>query len=197
MKGRFIARAAAAGYVFFLATASAVQGVRFHGAAATPISTYLRGPASGWLQGAYYVLAVAMMLLALRFTVRRRLVHLAAAGALIVGAVAVVLVAYSYSPWPLPGDPTRTARISIHVVSAFTAFLSVTVVMFLETPLIWRDRRRTVVLAYAVAVLVLEAAGVLASGHAHSVYGALEKFSVAGLVLWLLSASLALTRPEY
>lgn len=191
MKGRFPAWAAAAGHLFFLVTASVVQGVRFHDAAATPISAYLRGTASDWLQTAYYVLAVAMTMLALRFALRRHFVHAVAAIALIVGAVAVVLVAYSYSPWPLPGDPRPAMRISIHVASAFTAFLSVTIAMFLETPRVWQQGTRVVALSYAVIVLALEIAAVLASSHAHSIYGALEKLSVAGLVLWLLAASLA------
>ena len=188
---RTCAPVAAVGYVWFLVSASVIQGLRFRDAAAAPISTFLHGPDSAWMQGAYYVLAGALALLGLRFGGRRGERHAACSLALGVAAIAVVLVAYAYSPWPLPGGSGHTLRVRVHVASAFTAFLTVTIAMICGTPLLWKGTKRTLVLAYAGVVLAVEVLAALATTYLQGAYGVLEKLSVAGLVIWLLAAALA------
>lgn len=185
--------AAAPGFVVFLATSVAVQIIHPHAVAATPISDYLKGPGGDWMQGAYYVLAVALALLAIavlrmRFSAWRY----AAGAALVIAGCAVVLVAYTYSPWPLPGNPDHRMRGAVHIVSAFVAFLCVTIALFAATPLLWRGRLRAVFFALAGVVLALELAGTFAPLFAPEAYGAFEKLSIAGIMFWLIAASLAL-----
>lgn len=191
MAGRLAAPAAAIGFVWFLATAAVVQSLNPHAVAATPISAYLHGPQSGWFQTAYYVLATALLSLACCISKKpgRRLFRLAVPS-LAVAAFAVALVAYAYSPWPLPGNPSHRSREVMHVASAFVAFLAVTLAMFFETPILWRRRWRIAILAYATGVLLLEIAAALAPLYNAGIYGALEKLSIAGLVFWLLAAAL-------
>lgn len=193
MTKRRWACAAAPGFVIFLATAIAAQIIHPHAVAATPISAYLKGPGSLWMQGAYYVLAVALALLAADVLSARLSAWRYAAGVtLVVAGCAVVVVAYTYSPWPLPGDPAPRLRDTIHVISAFVAFLCVTIAMFAATPLLWRGRLRGAFFALAAVVLALELAGVFAPAFAPQAYGAFEKLAIAGIVFWLIGASLAL-----
>lgn len=182
---------AALGFAWFLASAVAVQVVHPNAIAATPISAYLSGPASGWLQAAYYVLAVALVLLGAHMLPRRPRLHLAAGILLVVAGASVALVAYAYSPWPLPASPGHPTRVAIHIASAFVAFLSVTLVMFLATPLLWNGWRQGAFFTLAGLVSALELAAAFTPAHGAGVYGALEKLSIAGIVLWLIGAALA------
>lgn len=136
MSGSHWARAAAPDFVVFLVTAVAAQIALLHAVAATPISAYLKGPGCDWLQGAYYVFAVALALLAATVLRARLSAWRYLAGvALVITGFAAGLVAYIYSPWPLPGN---RMPVVVHVVSAFAAFLCVTIAMFVATPLLWR-----------------------------------------------------------
>lgn len=191
---RTIAIAAGSGFVYFLATAVAAQILHSHAVAATPISTYLRGSASAWLQSGYYVLAVSVMLLGVRMaSLDPRIIGVPAGFLLFLVACAVVLIAYTYSPWPLPGNPPPVVRIRIHILSAFCAFGGVTIVMFLVTPFLWRLRLRRLFLVLALIVLALELLGYLAPVFAAGSYGTFEKLSIAGIIFWLLGASWHLT----
>lgn len=180
--------------MFFLATAVAAQIIHPRAVAATPISAYLTGPGSMWLQSGYYVLAVALILLAVA-VLREKLPawRYIAGGALVTTACAVVLVAYTYSPWPLPGSPDHYLRVRIHILSAFVAFLSATIAMFVATPLLWRGRARGVLFALAGAVLALEVAGTFAPDFVPAGYGAFEKLAILGIVAWLIAAALRLS----
>lgn len=181
----------ALGSLWFLATAIAAQIVHAHDIAATPISAYLTGPASGWLQAAYYVLAVALVLLGTDMLPRRPRPHLAAGVLFLAAGCAVVLVAYTYSPWPLPDNPAHGTRVAIHIASAFAAFLTVTIAMFLATPLVWKGWAQAAYFALTGMVFALELAAAFAPAHALGAYGALEKLAIAGIVLWLIGAASA------
>lgn len=197
---RWMAAVAGLGFVWFLATAVAVQLARPHAWAAVPISGYLHGPDSTWLQAAYYILAGALDLLALEVLGlprgRRRSFGV---GLLLLVSCAVALAAYSYSPWPLPGQPGLRGRIEIHLVSAGVAFAGMTVFMYLATPLLWPDRWRRGAYFIAGAALTLE---ILASytgqfnRYAQFASGAIEKLAIAAIVLWLLACAVRLMAPH-
>lgn len=195
MPGSRLAYAAAVGSAAFLATAVVAQVNHPWAVAATPISAYLTGAGSDWLQGGYYALAVALALLGFKLTFERPSAwrHLAGAMLAIAGG-AVVLVAYSYGSWPLPGNPDHRLRVAIHVASAFVAFFCVTIAMFVATPLLWEGRLRGAFYGLASLVLALELAGVFAPDFAPEAYGAFEKLAIVGIVLWLIAAALTLAR---
>lgn len=190
-----MARLSIVGLAVFLVIAVAVQAVHFHGMAVTPISAYLRGPYSGWLQAAYYVLACALAVLGVCLWRQPGPARQLFAGILlIIAGCAVVLVAYTYSPWPMPDDPSRAMRGQIHVKCAFVAFLSVTIVMFLEIPLRWRREGRAKLWAFAVLVLAVELASLPGPGYLPHTYGALEKLAIVGLVVWLILCARTMLR---
>jgi hypothetical protein len=190
---RQYAAGAAIGCIWFLVTGAAVQIAHPHAVAATAFSTYLRGPGSGWLQAAYYIFAVGLVLLALRLSADRRVREAVAAALVFITACAMVLVAYTYTRWPLPSDPSLATRETIHRLSALIAFAGITITMFLMTPLLWRGRARQVVLALAIALLLEELVTALAPRLGIGDHGALEKVAIAGLVLWLIAATVRLT----
>lgn len=195
MPGSRLAYAAAVGSAAFLATAIVAQINHPRAVAATPISTYLTGAGGGWLQGGYYALAVALGLLGFKLAFERPSAWPCLAGAMLAFAGgAVVLVAYSYGPWPLPGNPGPRLRVAIHVASAFVAFFCVTLAMFAATPLLWKRRLRGAFYRLASLVLALELAGVFAPDFAPEAYGAFEKLAIVGIVLWLIAAALTLAR---
>jgi len=185
--------AAAAGCALFLATAVAVQIAHPHAVAATPISDYLRGPTGPWLRGAYYVFAASLALLGgliIGTAGPRR--YRCGGALLIVTAFCVFVVAYTYSPWPLPAQPTRTLRNHIHLLSATLAFSTVTAAMFLATPLVWRDRGRRIVYLYLGVIFFDEVLAAVEPAFLAGSFGALEKLAIAGIVLWLIAAALRL-----
>ncbi|HET7306660.1 MAG TPA: DUF998 domain-containing protein [Gammaproteobacteria bacterium] len=190
---RLLAGGAAGGCAWFLATGAAAQATHADTLATAAFSAYLRGPGSDWLQAAYYIFAVALVLLAVRMMANRRAQSLSAAALLIVVACAVTLVAYTYSPWPLPGDPSIKLRIAIHKVSAVTAFAGVTIAMFLAAPLLWRPPAQYVLLAFATILLLVELGAAFAPDFGISEYAILEKIAIAGIVLWLIAAAIRLT----
>lgn len=182
------------GIVVFLATGVAEQIAHPYRIATTPFSAYLKGPGSAWLQSAYYLLTVGLWSLAAVFAGWWPAIRgFATAGLLVIAGAAVALVAYTYSPWPLPGPPSMAMRVEMHIMSAFVAFLSVTVVMFMATPMLWRKRGVCLgVLILCGLVLAIEIAAGLAPSYLQGTYGALEKCSIAGLILWLFAAALRL-----
>ncbi|HET8551414.1 MAG TPA: DUF998 domain-containing protein [Gammaproteobacteria bacterium] len=191
-----MAGGAAAGCAWFLATGAAVQIAHADTVATNAFSAYLRGPGSDWLQAAYYIFAVALILLAVRMTADRRARSLCAAALLVIVACAVTLVAYTYSPWPLPGDPSIHLRENIHKVSALTAFAGITIVMFLVAPLLWHTSARAVFLAFAAILLLVELGAAFAPTFGLSGYAILEKIAIAGIVLWLIAAAIRLILDE-
>jgi hypothetical protein len=192
MRRRWLARCAHAGFVWFLASAAGVQAMHPAGVAATPISAYLRGPHSAWLQAAYYVLAVSLVMLGACFPVPGSPRRESISGILLASAgVAVALVAYTYSPWPMPDHPDMATRAAIHKMCALVAFLGVTIVMFLETPLRWQGARRVRVMLFAILVLIVELWAAPGPRYITHDYGMLEKLAIAGLVIWLIECALS------
>jgi len=195
MRQRWFARFALAGFAWFLASALGVQMMHPAGVVATPVSAYLHGPHSGWLQAACDVLAVSLVMLGACFPRPGSPRHESVAGILLaITGVAVALVAYSYSPWPLPDNPGMGAREAIHKMCSLVAFLGVTIVMSLETPFRWQGTRRARVMLFAVIVLVVELLAAPGPRYTPNDYGILEKLAITGLVVWLIECAMTFLR---
>ena len=178
-----------AGFIIYLGVAAAVQAMHPDEFARAPISAYLKGPASGWLQSAYYVLAASLVSLGVGiFMARPPRRHIAAGCLLWIAGCSVVMVAWSSAPWPMPGNPTEATRRGIHNYSSAMVFLAIPTVMFLETTLLWRRRTGIAVLVFAVVVFLIELAASQGTADAPRIYGALQKFFIIGLVSWLIAA---------
>ena len=185
------------GFCLFLVTAVVVQAMHPEGLAKAPISAYLRGPGSGWLQAAYYVLATSLIMLGICLSMLPAPdTHKVAGLVLGIAGLSVVLVAWTYTHWPMPGDPSVVVRENIHVKSAFTAFLSVTIAMFIETPLRWEAAARRHMWIFAGMVFLTELASLPGPHYTPNIYGLLEKLAIAGLVLWLAACAATFLMPD-
>lgn len=191
---RTLSGIAAAGFIAFLVGATGVQALHPVAIASTPISSYLRGPHSGWLQLSYYVLSVSLILLGACFVAMPAARDRIAGLVLVIAGCGVTLVAYTYTSWPLPGHPDHVTRVAIHVRSAFTAFLGVTIAMFIETPRLWSGAVRTRMWLFAVLVFAVELASLPGPRYTPGSYGALEKLSILGLIVWLILCARKLAR---
>ena len=184
------------GLCLFLVTAVVVQALHPEGLAKAPISAYLRGPGSGWLQAAYYLLATSLVMLGICLSMLPAPdTHKVAGLVLGIAGLSVVLVAWTYTHWPMPGDPSVVVRENIHVKSAFTAFLGVTVAMFIETPLRWAGPGRRRMWIFAGLVFLIELASLPGPHYTPNIYGLLEKLAIAGLVLWLVACAATFVVP--
>ena len=124
----------------FCASAVAVQAARpEYDWWQAPLSFYLAGPNSAWLQAAYYGLALATVLLAA--ALQRSLVasarYILVPVLLVGGGLALAVTA----TWPgaSPGYPASDAGAFIHGVSAIAAFLLVGTAMLLQSASLHRD----------------------------------------------------------
>ena len=97
-----------------------------------PLSFYLVGDHGAWLRAAYVGLALALAVVGVQF---RHALAPAARSALapwLFGAAALALVVTAFAETPLPGRGLRTANV-VHLLSAQTAFLTVTFAMLLQS----------------------------------------------------------------
>lgn len=134
---RWLGRLALAGVLYFLGASIALQFLRpdynFMG---TPLSFYLLGAYSGWLQAAFFILAGALIALATGYFAgsARQARSFAAPTLFIIGAAGVVTVV------TFPTDTTNVPTLHgvIHVVGATVAFLCVSFAMLIQS---WHFRR--------------------------------------------------------
>jgi hypothetical protein len=166
----------------------------------TPISFYLLGPYSGWLIGAYFALAAAILAVAgggyLALDTRaRRILPLALFAA---GAVSVCVVALAHTDTHAMPGPTGHGI--LHNFAALSAFLCVTVAMLLQS---WYFRRDSAWRGHANSAFVLAAVTFVALW-LYGLWttlprGASQKFVILLIVLWLMLVSRWLTRlpPDY
>jgi Protein of unknown function (DUF998) len=176
---------ALAGVLFYFLVAAIVQFLRpdysFMG---TPLSFYLLGPYSGWLQVAFFGLAIAIVLLAIGCYMGSS-PHTRSAATLvlfILGAAGVVVTALASTDT----SDTLTVHGSIHLLAAAVAFIATSFGMLVQSwrfrlDPAWRDRFR-----FAMNLATFECLVLLIYALAHiPVSGLMEKITIALILLWL------------
>lgn len=187
---QWLGNAAMIGMLAFIAITAAVQHLRpdldWRNA---PLSFYLLGPHSHWLQAAYAMLAVALVLLGAGYyralpgsgrSVAAWLLF-ACAGA----GLCVTALAHSNLP-----DQVPTLQGWVHGTAAQTAFLCVTTAMLLQS---WRLRgdprwRHRFLPAFMLALLCFVAIWVDALWHGMP-RGLEQRLVIAAIMSWLLQAA--------
>ena len=170
-----LGRLALAGVVYFFLVSAAVQFLRpDYSVMGTPLSFYLLGPYSGWLHGAFYALAAAILLLAIGCYIgSERPARTAATLVLFtLGAAGVVVTAI----FPTDTSATLTRHGVIHVVAAAVAFLGTNVAMLIQS---WRFRN-----AMELAVFEFIVLWYYALMH-YPARGFMEKLTILLILLWL------------
>jgi hypothetical protein len=178
------------GLEFFLMVSVALQFLRAdYDWITTPLSFYLLGPYRVWLIAAYFVLAAAILLVALGFY--RDLAPEARSGAPLLlfatAALSVCIVALAHTD--TPQGPNPTGHGILHNAAAALAFLSVTVAMLIQS---WRLRYDPRWKKHHMKALLLSSA-TFAALWLYALWGALprgvtQKFVILLIVLWLLMA---------
>lgn len=185
----WLGRLALIGVLYFFLASAVLQFLRpdynFMG---TPLSFYLLGPYSGWLQPAFYALATAIALLAVGCYLdsTRQARTVATLVLFIVGAAGVAVTATF--PTDISNHVTRHGV--IHVVAATVAFLCVSVAMLIQS---WRFRQdprwRTHFLsALGLAVFEFIVLWWYALFHCPA-RGFMEKLTILLILLWLALAA--------
>src|SRR5574340_149988 len=132
----WLGRLALAGVLYFFLVSTAVQFLRpEYSVMGTPLSFYLLGPYGGWLHGAFYALAAAILMLAIGCYIdSERPARTAATLVLFtLGAAGVAMTAV----FPTDTTATLTRHGMIHVIAAAVAFLATSVAMLMQS---WRFR---------------------------------------------------------
>lgn len=178
-----------AGILYFFLASAVLQVLRpdynFMG---TPLSFYLLGTYSAWLQAAFFVLACALILLAAGyyFSSEPRLRALPPLFLFSLGAAGVVVTAL----FQTDTSSRLTRHGLIHIAGAVTAFLCVSVAMLLQS---WAFRRsprwqahfRTALGLAAFEFLVL---WIYALAHIPA-RGFMEKLTILLILIWLSLAA--------
>ncbi len=184
---------ALAGICAFAAVATAAQWLRAdldwqH----APLSFYLVGPHAGWLQGAYFTLALALVLLGLGWYRALRPAARSAAPLLLFVAAATGLAVTAVAETGRAGaSPSLEAL--VHGLAAQTAFLCVTVAMLLQA---WRLRgdpvwRHHFAGAFALALLAFIGLWVHALWR-EAPRGLTQKLEILLILSWLALSAAAL-----
>lgn len=177
------------GVLYFFLIAATLQFLRpDYSFVGTPLSFYLLGPHGGWLHGAFYILAAAIVLLTSGYylcsfhdarTVTTLILFL-------VGASGVAVTAI----FPTDTNNTLTRHGVIHVVGAVVAFLCVSVAMLVQSWYFRRDAgwRRHFRVAIGLAVFEFVVLWIYALSH-FGARGLMEKFTILLILLWLALAA--------
>ena len=185
-----------AGVLFYFLAAALLQFLRpDYSFMSTPLSFYLLGPYSGWLHAAFYVLAVAIALLAIgcylaslpqaRSAATLVLFMLGAAG------VAVTAVASTDTSEKL------TVHGGIHLLAAALAFIATSFGMLLQSWRFrqdpdWRDRSQ-----FALGLAAFEFLVLLIYALAHiPASGFMEKLTIVLILIWLALVASWLSMPR-
>lgn len=190
-------RLAFAGILYFFLASAVLQFLRpdynFMG---TPLSFYLLGTYSVWLQAAFFVLACSLILLAAGyyFSSERRSHALLPLILFCIGAAGVVVTAL----FQTDTNNNLTRHGLIHVVGAVVAFLCVSVAMLFQS---WQFRRhprwhlhfRAALGLAAVEFLVL---WIYALAHIPA-RGFMEKLTILLIIIWLSLAAWWLQAPDH
>ncbi|QDH70299.1 DUF998 domain-containing protein [Marilutibacter alkalisoli] len=183
---RHLGRAALAGVLVFALVVLAAQFVRtdldwLH----TPLSFYLLDPHGLWVQGAYFALAAAMVLLGCGWYRALQPGARSAAPLLLFVCAGVALAVTAVAETGRRGDPI-TLESLVHGLAAQAAFLCVTVAMLLQA---WRLRgdvrwRHRFAVAFGLAAIAFAGVWVLALWR-DAPRGLLQKAEIAAILLWL------------
>ncbi len=181
----------------FVAVCVAMQWVRtdldwWH----DPLSAYLKGPHSAWVQAAYYGLSLGLILLgaglygALRPQARR------AAPVLLLAVAGIGLALTAVTEFDLP-YLAHAQESRLHKLAALGTFLNVTLGMLLQS---WRFRddaawRQYFALAFCLAVACFIALSIYAFGR-DLPRGFAQKSVIAMILLWLGFAAAWLRRAQ-
>ncbi len=185
-----------AGVLFYFLVAAVLQFLRpDYSFIGTPLSFYLLGPYNGWLHTAFYVLAVAIALLAVGcYLVSVPQARSAATLVLfMLGAAGVVVTAVS----PTDTNDHLTLHGAIHILAAALAFIATSCGMlvqswrFRQDP-VWRKRLRP-----ALQLAVFEFLVLLVYALAHiPASGFMEKLTIVLILLWLAQSAFWLSMPR-
>ncbi|MGH8293830.1 MAG: DUF998 domain-containing protein [Gammaproteobacteria bacterium] len=185
----WLGRLALIGVLYFFLTSAVVQFLRpDYSVMGTPLSFYLLGPYSGWLHGAFYALAVAIVLLAIACYIGSQ-PHARSAAPLtlfMLGAAGVVVTAV------FPTDTTShlTRHGTIHVAGAIVAFLCVSVAMLLQSWRFRQDARWRPRFRAAMELAVCEFVVLWWYALLHfPARGFMEKLTILLILLWLALAA--------
>jgi hypothetical protein len=186
---------AVVGVEFFLGVAVVLQYLRADlDWVKAPLSFYLIGPHSGWLIGAYFMLAASILLVGLGFhaelapPARSRLTLLLFA----VSASCVCTVALAHTD--LPGGAHLTPEGRLHNGAAILAFISASLGMLLQAWRLrydprWRERHRRALMLALLTFAVLVVYALLT----WLPRGAMQKSAILLIAAWLLMSGRWLT----
>lgn len=187
---RALAAAALAGMLAFLLAAAALQFVRTDlDWVSAQMSFYLLGPGGRWLQAAYCMMGLAIVLLALGLYRAMPAPARSAAPVLLFVLAGAGLAATAFAAMDLPdAEPTLVGW--LHGVTAYTAFLCVTAAMLLQS---WRFRgarrwRRRTAPAMVLAATAFAGVWMLALWPALP-RGLAQKAVIAAIGGWLVLAA--------
>ena len=184
------------GVLFFFAVSAVLQLLRpdysFMG---TPLSFYLLGPYNGWLHIAFYILAAAIVLLAIGCYAGSAPGARTAATlvSFILGATGVVVTALS----PTDINSRLTMHGTIHILAAALAFIATSVAMLIQS---WRFRHDPAwqprfCAAMELALFEFIVLWVYALAHIPAP-GFMEKLTIVLILLWLGRVSWWLQRRD-
>lgn len=181
------------GVLFYFLAAAVLQFLRSdYSFMGTPLSFYLLGPYSAWLHAAFYVLAIAIALLAIGCYLASAPQARSAATLLlfILGATGVVVTAVAATDT----SDTLTVHGSIHLLAAGTAFIATSFGMLVQSwrfrlDPVWRKHSRAALRLAAFEFLVLL---IYALAHIPA-SGFMEKFTIVLILLWLGQVALWLS----
>lgn len=178
-------RLALAGVSFYFLVSAVLQFVRTdYSFMGTPLSFYLLGPYNGWLHAAFYMLAAAIVLLAVASYLASapQARSITALVLFILGAVGVVVTALAATDT----NAHLTVHGSIHLAAAALAFTATSFGMLLQS---WRFRRDPVWRQHfkpAMELAVFEFLVLWFYALVHTqVNGFMEKITIALILLWL------------
>ncbi len=191
---RWLGRLSLPGVLFFFTVSAALQWLRpDYSFMDTPLSFYLLGPYNGWLHGAFYALAAAIVLLAIGcYAGSAPRARTAATLVLfILGAAGVVVTALS----PTDTHGHLTTYGIIHILAAALAFTATSVAMLIQSwrfryDPAWRPRLRA---ARELAVFEFIVLWVYALAPIPA-RGFMEKLTIMLILLWLGLVSWRLQR---
>ncbi|MGB9429226.1 MAG: DUF998 domain-containing protein [Gammaproteobacteria bacterium] len=188
-------RLALLGVLFFFLMSAAVQFLRpDYSVMGTPLSFYLLGAYGGWLHVAFYVLSIAIVIIAIGCYVGsvRQARSAATLVLFVLGALGVVLTAI------FPTDTTAklTLHGAIHVAAAALAFLATSVAMLIQSWYFRRDSRWRPHFRTAMQLAVFEFIVLWCYALFHyPARGFMEKLTIVLILLWLALAAWWLQLP--
>ncbi|HKT30933.1 MAG TPA: DUF998 domain-containing protein [Gammaproteobacteria bacterium] len=193
----WLGRVALIGVLYFFLVSALVQFLRpDYSVMGTPLSFYLLGPYGGWLHGAFYVLAAAILLLAIGCYIGSEPQARTAATLVLfaLGAAGVAVTAI----FPTDTTATLTRHGVIHVIAAAVAFLATSAAMLIQS---WRFRRdprwrRRFRNAMELAVFEFIVLWYYALMH-YPARGFMEKLTIGLILLWLALIAWWLQAPPH